>query len=107
MYDEPSGRNTKIKKTTLSKELEKGKDKLDFSDGESPSKKEGPQAKGKSEKFPSPREKVKKTRIRIWFNSTHKKKERNRNCLKQIKAKLRELLEKGTIEMILWKVSNE
>jgi len=49
VYSKTPGRNTEIKKTALSKELEKEKDEFDFSDGESPSKK-GPQGKGKPQK---------------------------------------------------------
>merc|ERR1712128_380542 len=39
IYNKTPGRNTEIKKTVLSKELDKEKDEFDFSDGDSPTKK--------------------------------------------------------------------
>lgn len=43
IYNKTPGRNTEIKKTALSKELDKEKDEFDFSDGDSPTKKGKPQ----------------------------------------------------------------
>jgi hypothetical protein len=50
IYNKTPGRNTEIKKTALSKELDKEKDEFDFSDGDSPSKK-GLTVKGKPQKI--------------------------------------------------------
>ena len=73
VYDEPSGRNTKIKKTTLSRELEKGRYKLDFPDGESPSKRGGPPIKGKAERVPQSQGKSKGVKDKNLIQSDSQK----------------------------------
>merc|ERR1712242_341159 len=86
-YNKTPGRNTEIKKTTLSKELEKEKDEFDFSDGESPSKKGGPQGKGKAQKVPQFQRKSKENNDQNMIQSDSQKKEEESKLSETDKSK--------------------